>query len=61
VVEWAQRLRVEVNQYLTECGSSMTVSIGVSSIHILDIITLSALVNQADETKNNGKNRVQNA
>lgn len=60
--EMAERLRVEVNRYFSECGPSITVSIGVSCLRNPDVITASELIRQADnvmyKVKRSGKNRV---
>ena len=58
----AERLRVEVHRYFSDCGPSITVSIGVSCIREPDVTTASELVRQADKAmykvKRSGKNRV---
>lgn len=58
----AERLRAEVHRYFSDCGPSITVSIGVSCIRNPDVITASELVRQADQAmykvKHSGKNRV---
>ncbi|MFT7561712.1 MAG: diguanylate cyclase (GGDEF)-like protein [Flavobacteriales bacterium] len=60
--EMAERLRAEVHRYFSDCGPSITVSLGVSCLRNPDVITASELVRQADmamyKVKRSGKNRV---